>query len=169
MEKARRRHRHLHVASSEPARERELVERDAARPSDRPHGIAGLPANDVAGIVAKLEERVAGLQTVERPNESRRPGDTPELSVRDRAETRLLLERDRCADRAVLDLTETLVVELALAMRSERILQLPRAEQTADVLGTMRQRAHDDLRAADPLELATAASTHSRRARWSPS
>ena len=130
---------------------------------NRPEGMNAPPFWAMYVGFPKLEEGVAGLQTVERPNESRRPRDTPELSVRNRAETRLLLERDRCADRAVLDLTEALVVELALAVRSKRVLQLTRPEQTADVLCPMRQSAHGELRAADPFELTTAASMQSRR------
>jgi hypothetical protein len=141
MKEARSRHRDLDVAIRASPHEPEFVERDAARTADLSCREASLPADDVARLVAEFEERVARLQTVERPDEARGPSRAAKLAVGDRAEPDLFLHADRVADRRLEHFAEYRIVHRAFGVGAKRSLESTRAKQATDVLGSVWQRS----------------------------
>jgi len=86
----------------------------------------------------KLEHRARLAEALDRLDQAEGPRAAAELAVADGREARLLLHPDGFEDVAVLDFAIGGVVHLAGGVGLERIAQLARTKQAADMLGAMR-------------------------------
>jgi hypothetical protein len=89
----------------------------------------------VAVLVMELEHRVLDDEALGQAHELLPVGDAPELAVGDYLEAAVLLQLHHAADCFVLHCAEGVLLELALSVRAERVAQLARAQQAADVVG----------------------------------
>lgn len=83
MQEAGRRYRDFGRAACVAPDEFEFAKRNRVRAAQRSDGKTGVPVLRVAGFVAKFENRLTGIESVERADETGGPRDAAELTVGD--------------------------------------------------------------------------------------
>ncbi len=137
---------------------------------------AGLRALHLAGqpehrrlLVARVERvgLVYGqVDAVEAVDEVDVPPVAAELAVGDRLDADRLLQRDHVADAAVLHRFQLGLADLALSCLRPRLVQLLRAQQAADMVGTERRFHYAASFSASALSVASQVNSGSARPKW---